>query len=98
MRLSVLSRFGGNSPCTGENMAKLDERIGFLGGGNMAFAIGYGLINRGIVFVLVFSLCLFPTFHITLSPLHFALSRLVSGCFINILYTSKFGYFRCCSF
>lgn len=30
-------------------MAKLDERIGFLGGGNMAFAIGYGLINRGIV-------------------------------------------------
>lgn len=29
-------------------MAKLDERIGFLGGGNMAFAIGYGLINRGI--------------------------------------------------
>lgn len=28
-------------------MAKLDERIGFLGGGNMAFAIGYGLINRG---------------------------------------------------
>lgn len=32
-----------------ENMAKLDERIGFLGGGNMAFAIGSGLINRGIV-------------------------------------------------
>ncbi|XP_031640245.1 uncharacterized protein LOC116352093 [Contarinia nasturtii] len=30
-------------------MAKLDERIGFLGGGNMAFAIGYGLINRGII-------------------------------------------------
>lgn len=28
-------------------MAKLDERIGFLGGGNMAFAIGYGLMNRG---------------------------------------------------
>lgn len=32
-----------------EEMAKLDERIGFLGGGNMAFAIGYGLINRGIL-------------------------------------------------
>lgn len=30
-------------------MAKLDERIGFIGGGNMAFAIGSGLINRGIV-------------------------------------------------
>lgn len=30
-------------------MAKLDERIGFIGGGNMAFAIGAGLINRGIV-------------------------------------------------
>lgn len=29
-------------------MAKLDERIGFLGGGNMGFAIGYGLMNRGI--------------------------------------------------
>lgn len=28
-------------------MAKLDERIGFIGGGNMAFAIGYGLMNRG---------------------------------------------------
>lgn len=28
-------------------MAKLEEKIGFLGGGNMAFAIGYGLINRG---------------------------------------------------
>lgn len=28
-------------------MAKLDERIGFIGGGNMAFAIGSGLINRG---------------------------------------------------
>lgn len=30
-------------------MAKLDERIGFIGGGNMAFAIGSGLINRGIL-------------------------------------------------
>lgn len=30
-------------------MAKLDERIGFIGGGNMAFAIGAGLITRGIV-------------------------------------------------
>lgn len=30
-------------------MAKLDERIGFIGGGNMAYAIGSGLINRGIV-------------------------------------------------
>lgn len=30
-------------------MAKLDEKIGFIGGGNMAFAIGSGLINRGIV-------------------------------------------------
>lgn len=30
-------------------MAKLDERIGFLGGGNMAFAIGSGLIGRSIV-------------------------------------------------
>lgn len=30
-------------------MAKLDERIGFIGGGNMAFAIGSGLIDRGIV-------------------------------------------------
>lgn len=30
-------------------MAKLDERIGFIGGGNMAFAIGSGLIERGIV-------------------------------------------------
>lgn len=30
-------------------MAKLDERIGFLGGGNMAFAIGNGLMNRGTV-------------------------------------------------
>lgn len=29
-------------------MAKLDERIGFIGGGNMAFAIGSGLIDRGI--------------------------------------------------
>lgn len=28
-------------------MAKLDERIGFIGGGNMAYAIGSGLINRG---------------------------------------------------
>lgn len=28
-------------------MALLEETIGFLGGGNMAFAIGYGLINRG---------------------------------------------------
>lgn len=35
-------------------MAKLDERIGFLGGGNMAFAIGYGLINRGIVYFVSF--------------------------------------------
>lgn len=36
-------------------MAKLDERIGFLGGGNMGFAIGYGLINRGaICCILVF--------------------------------------------
>lgn len=34
-------------------MAKLDERIGFLGGGNMAFAIGYGLINRGISHMLL---------------------------------------------
>jgi len=30
-------------------MAKLDERIGFIGGGNMAFAIGSGLIARGII-------------------------------------------------
>ncbi|XP_017860796.1 PREDICTED: pyrroline-5-carboxylate reductase 1, mitochondrial [Drosophila arizonae] len=30
-------------------MAKLDERIGFIGGGNMAFAIGSGLIAGGIV-------------------------------------------------
>lgn len=30
-------------------MAKLDERIGFIGGGNMAYAIGAGLIQRGIV-------------------------------------------------
>uniref|UniRef100_A0A1A9X186 Pyrroline-5-carboxylate reductase n=1 Tax=Glossina brevipalpis TaxID=37001 RepID=A0A1A9X186_9MUSC len=30
-------------------MAKLDEKIGFIGGGNMAFAIGSGLINRGII-------------------------------------------------
>lgn len=30
-------------------MAKLDERIGFLGGGNMAFAIGAGLMDRNIV-------------------------------------------------
>ncbi|XP_023173865.1 pyrroline-5-carboxylate reductase 1, mitochondrial [Drosophila hydei] len=30
-------------------MAKLDERIGFIGGGNMAFAIGSGLISGGIV-------------------------------------------------
>lgn len=30
-------------------MAKLNERIGFIGGGNMAFAIGSGLIARGIV-------------------------------------------------
>lgn len=30
-------------------MAKLDERIGFIGGGNMAYAIASGLINRGIV-------------------------------------------------
>lgn len=29
-------------------MAKLDERIGFIGGGNMAFAIGSGLIARGL--------------------------------------------------
>lgn len=32
-----------------ENMAKLDERIGFVGGGNMAFAIGSGLIERGMI-------------------------------------------------
>lgn len=30
-------------------MAKLDERIGFIGGGNMAFSIGSGLIRGGIV-------------------------------------------------
>lgn len=30
-------------------MAKLDERIGFIGGGNMAYAIGHGLIKGGIV-------------------------------------------------
>lgn len=30
-------------------MAKLDEKIGFIGGGNMAFAIGAGLIKRGKV-------------------------------------------------
>lgn len=30
-------------------MAKLDEKIGFIGGGNMAYAIGAGLISRGIV-------------------------------------------------
>lgn len=30
-------------------MAKLDEKIGFIGGGNMAYAIGSGLVNRGIV-------------------------------------------------
>lgn len=35
-------------------MAKLDERIGFIGGGNMGFAIGYGLINRGIYHVLAY--------------------------------------------
>ncbi|KAI9576985.1 hypothetical protein GQX74_014352 [Glossina fuscipes] len=27
----------------------LDEKVGFIGGGNMAFAIGSGLINRGII-------------------------------------------------
>lgn len=43
-KFSVGSRFC----ATCVKMAKLDERIGFLGGGNMAFAIGYGLINRGI--------------------------------------------------
>lgn len=32
-------------------MAKLDERIGFVGGGNMAFAIGAGLIERGKLFI-----------------------------------------------
>lgn len=37
------------TPITFQNMAKLDERIGFIGGGNMAYAIGAGLINRGIV-------------------------------------------------
>lgn len=30
-------------------MAKLDEKIGFIGGGNMAYAIGSGLVHRGIV-------------------------------------------------
>lgn len=30
-------------------MAKLDEKIGFIAGGNMAFAIGAGLIQKGIV-------------------------------------------------
>lgn len=30
-------------------MAKLDEKVGFIGGGNMAYAIGSGLISRGIV-------------------------------------------------
>ncbi|ALC46064.1 P5cr [Drosophila busckii] len=30
-------------------MSKLDEKIGFIGGGNMAFAIGSGLIRCGIV-------------------------------------------------
>lgn len=35
---------------TVQNMAKLDERIGFVGGGNMAFAIGAGLIDRGTLF------------------------------------------------
>lgn len=30
-------------------MAKLDEKIGFIGGGNMAYAIGSGLAKRGIV-------------------------------------------------
>ncbi|XP_033244839.1 pyrroline-5-carboxylate reductase [Drosophila miranda] len=30
-------------------MAKLDERIGFIGGGNMAFAIGSGLVRCAIV-------------------------------------------------
>ncbi|XP_054734283.1 uncharacterized protein LOC129241795 [Anastrepha obliqua] len=30
-------------------MAKLDEKIGFIGGGNMAFAIGSGLITREFV-------------------------------------------------
>lgn len=48
MKFSVLSKFGDSSLNT-RIMAKLDERIGFLGGGNMAFAIGYGLINRGTV-------------------------------------------------
>lgn len=40
-------------------MAKLDERIGFIGGGNMAFAIGSGLIARGNKFheKLSFSVC-----------------------------------------
>lgn len=32
-------------------MAKLDERIGFIAGGNMAFAIGSGLVNRGKLIV-----------------------------------------------
>lgn len=30
-------------------MAKLDEKIGFIGGGNMAYAIGSGLVRCGIV-------------------------------------------------
>lgn len=38
-------------------MAKLDERIGFIGGGNMAFAIGYGLINRGSCFLPLLQIC-----------------------------------------
>lgn len=28
---------------------RLDEKIGFIGGANMAFAIGPDLINRGII-------------------------------------------------
>lgn len=32
-----------------EEMAKLDEKIGFMGGGMMAYAIASGMVNRGIV-------------------------------------------------
>lgn len=32
-----------------EIMAKLDEKIGFMGAGTMAYAIGSGMVNRGIV-------------------------------------------------
>lgn len=36
-------------PVEEEEMAKLDEKIGFMGGGMMAYAIASGMVNRGIV-------------------------------------------------